>query len=284
MSYELVAQGNGVDMVLAGEWRSQYGAVFESGRADGLVLNYALGFRERDLRFLEGLSIRRLAILARTLTDIEPVYSLSVTLEELSVEMGATEIDLTRLPILRKVSAEWAQISKTIDQVESLESITTHAYAGEDLQLLRSNAGLTAIRLRDRPKSRSLEGIEVFQQLRLLEMATAPLDNLSPLTGASPLLAWLDLSYSRGFRDLGPLAKLPALAVLKVAECGAVASVSSLRELSLLEEIYMWGSTRVEDLDLSPIAGLPGLRVLRMNSRRGYTPPVAEIKASIGDL
>ena len=54
-----------------------------------LTLNYARGFRERSLDFLTGLPVHRLMVLSRTLRDVSPIYSLSGTLEGLSVEAGA---------------------------------------------------------------------------------------------------------------------------------------------------------------------------------------------------
>ncbi|XGX78366.1 hypothetical protein LQK93_01154 [Terrabacter sp. BE26] len=76
----------GVDLVVTGDWSRAAREALESVRADGLVLNYARGFREQPIDFIEGLPIRKLDLLARSVTDLSPVYSLAPTLEELRVQ------------------------------------------------------------------------------------------------------------------------------------------------------------------------------------------------------
>ena len=54
--------------------------------------------------------------------------------------------------------------------------------------------------------------------------------------------------------------------------------------LTELEELYLYGSTKILDHDLTPIAGLPRLRILAMMNRRGYSPTVDELKRRIEGL
>ena len=56
MTFILENTPEGVNLVVTGDWSSKARDALSSGEADGLDLNYAKGFRERDLRFLEGLS------------------------------------------------------------------------------------------------------------------------------------------------------------------------------------------------------------------------------------
>jgi hypothetical protein len=44
---------------------------------------------------------------------------------------------------------------------------------------------------------------------------------------------------------------------------------------------YAWGSTRILDGDLSPLARLPRLKQIRMRNRRGYRPAVGDLVASV---
>lgn len=76
----------GRNLVVTGDWSAAAASALLRGSADGLTLNYARGYRERSLDFLQGWPVRRLTILARTIKDLRPVYRLASTLEALSVE------------------------------------------------------------------------------------------------------------------------------------------------------------------------------------------------------
>lgn len=282
--FELVANGDGVDLVVTGDWSAQAHEEIVEGRADGLVLNYARGFRERDLRFMEGLPLRRLDILARTHSDVTPIYTLAGTLEVLNLQTAPTPIDLSRLPRLTRVGAGWAQIKATVASLAGLQELFVLAYSETDLSPLLGNKELLSLSMMDRPRVETLEGVEQFSWLRKLALPLAPVHSLDPLRAASPLLEVLDFSYCRNIQELDAIGSLSGLVQVDFSECREIESVGVFDSLSLIEGIFMWGSTRVLDADLSPIARLPRLRTLRMNSRKSYKPPVAEIKTAIGDL
>ena len=61
---------------MTGRWTQEAARAFGTGRAQRLVLNYALGFDEPSLDFLTGLPIRELVVTDRRLRDLSPVHSL----------------------------------------------------------------------------------------------------------------------------------------------------------------------------------------------------------------
>src|SRR4051794_29161949 len=107
MTFKLqAAPPDGVDLIVTGEWSRQAEACLREGHADGLILNYARGYRESSLDFLSGLPVRRLDILARSVADLSPVYSLAETLVALHVQTDPqATIELERLPHLQELSA-----------------------------------------------------------------------------------------------------------------------------------------------------------------------------------
>ena len=116
MSFVLEPRADqGVDLVVTGDWSVAAREALLTGLADGLVLNYAKGFRERPIDFIEGLPIRKLDLLARSVSDLSPVCSLGSTLEELRVQSNPrAAIDLERLPRLRTLAASWPQVRSSI--------------------------------------------------------------------------------------------------------------------------------------------------------------------------
>ncbi|MGM9473478.1 hypothetical protein ACS5PJ_15925 [Pseudarthrobacter sp. YS3] len=277
---------HGKTLDVVGDWTPQAADVLARGEADGLILNYARGFRERSLDFLRDWPVRRLTILLRTITDLEPIYRLAGTLEQLSLATSEkTALDLTRLPRLRHLSCEnWTQIEHTIPSCTSLDYLYTGSYTPRDLLPLAYNRSLTTIRMKDRPRLESLNGVDAFASLVELGIFGAPLlEDLIDLGSASApkTLRTLELEMCRGISSLDAVRHLTGLTYLDIGDCGDIASFGPLANLGNLKELYAYGTTRVMDGDLSPLTGLTELTDLRLQSRRDYKPSVKSLEERI---
>ncbi len=82
--YRIEDEEGGRTLVVSGSWTREAEQILVEGSVDGLDLNYAHGFCEPSLDFLDGWPIRRLHVLDRSLVGLEPIARLSETLEELS--------------------------------------------------------------------------------------------------------------------------------------------------------------------------------------------------------
>jgi len=282
-NYELQETDLGIDLIVTNEWSSQAAAELVAGNADGLVLNYARGFRERSLDFLAGLPIRRLNVLARTIKNLDPIYSLAETLEDLELQTAPTEVHLDLLPRVVRLGATWSQVVDSISALPRLQSLFALSYSESSLDPLRFNRALRVIRMKDRPSVATLEGIEFFPDLEQLDLSLAPISSLAPLQSAAPTIGHLELESCKLIQTLDGVEHLRELRTLNLGDVGPITSLQPISELTNLERVYLWGSTVISDADLSPLANLPKLTTLRMTSRRPYHPSVAEIKAKIGD-
>lgn len=274
----------GIEFELLGLWSPEAAAAFRESGADRLVANYARGFVARDLRFLVGLPLRGLEVLARTIDDLGPIHELGDTLESLAMTTGSgTQIDLSRLPQLRDISCDWRQVADSIAETDALERVSLLAYDCKDLQRLAHLRHLRALRMKERPALRTLEGVQRLSWLDTLEIYMAPLHDITALAEATPpVLRALALSGCMQITDLDAVAACEALEELDVSECGAMTSLSPIAGLDRLHRLHLYGSTRVVDGDLAPLLGLHRLRDLRMASRRNYTPSLAEVKRQLG--
>jgi hypothetical protein len=284
MSFVLEQTSEGMNLVVTGDWSPKARETLLEGGADGLVLNYARGFRERDLKFVAGLPLRRLRVLARTIGDLAPVYGLSESLESLHVQTDPQAvIDVERLPLLRALSASWAQIQGSIRFAPHLQRLFILSYTEQDLTPLTAASGLVSVVMKDYPRVCSLDGVEDLPCLTQLGVHLAKrLQDISAVQRAgSPVLETLQLASCRKVPDIAAVSACTGLKFLDVSECGDIPSVAALTELAKLERLYLYGSTQVLDGDLGPIAGLPRLRDFRMQSRRSYSPSVKEIQAAI---
>jgi Leucine-rich repeat (LRR) protein len=270
------------ELVVTKPWTAQSARIFEEGHAHRLVLNYALGFNEPTLEFLRGLPIRELEIIDRRLTALEPIYSLAPTLESLHVTTHPDlKIRLTELPKLRSIGASWAQIRDTISEVTGLDYLFLLAYKPDNLEPLSSHVGLETLRMKDRPRLSSLAGLSHFPRLQRLGIYLASrLEDISELQSRSEIRE-LELEFCKKLTRIDDLAECTGLRRLSLAENGDIESLKPVTGLAKLEELYLYGSTKILDPDLTPIAGLPRLRILRMMNRRGYEPSVDKLQRLI---
>ncbi|WP_375504178.1 hypothetical protein [uncultured Jatrophihabitans sp.] len=270
------------EVVVTGSWTDEMAQAVESGVADRVVLNHALGYDERDLYFLQYLPIRELVILDRRITDLTPVYTLAPRLEFLDVEVDpATRVDVAALPNLRDLSANWVQVAETVSAGKRLRRLAVDGYQADDLAPLAGLRELSALSMRERPRIRSVNGLSEFLLLEQLSIfLAAGLVDVADLRGRD-LLTILELEGCRKLASLADLAGCTALRVLNLAEGGELESAAPLAGLVRLEELYLYGTTKFLDGDLSPLAGLPRLQELRMQNRRHYKPSVNDIRAGL---
>lgn len=276
----------GLVVVVTGDWSRSAERALHRPEVTGLTLNYALGFRERNLDFIGEWPIRELSILARTIDDLSPVYRLSSSLERLDVQSSPNAaIDLGRLPWLTELGAEWPQIADTIEHAISLVDLFTMAYEPTDLSPLGRNQRLARLRFKHYPRLTSLDGIQLFPGLSELEVYGARrLTDFGALarSNAPHQIKRLTFQSCPGLTDLDALGSQPQLHSLGIAECGDIASLRPLSGMSMLSTLWAWGGTRIVDEDLSPLLDLKALRSIRMMSRRMYHPSIADVKRHLG--
>jgi len=151
----------GRTLVVTGAWSDEAGETLARGEADGLVLNYARGFSEGHLEFLDGSwGIRRLNILDRGMTDLEPIGRLRDSLQALSVQAApSAELDLGALPRLRSVAGEWELIRGTLGRLNALQSVITWRFDDPDLHAFRDHVSLERLTIKEAPYLESLSGL-----------------------------------------------------------------------------------------------------------------------------
>jgi internalin A len=279
MTHILNPTDTGVDMVVTSEWSEAETARVRDGLADGVVLNYAYGFRGPDLSFLRGLPLRRVDVLARWIDDVRVVESLGPTLERLEIQPGPkARLDLGALPLLSGLYAPWAMVRDTIGQADRLVDVGFLAYAAPDLAPLAHLRGLEAVSLVHHPRLRCLDGAQALGALERLGVFSASmLQDISAVGSASPALVDLGLGGCRKIPGIIPVGACRGLVSLQISDVGPIESLAPLRDLLKLERLVAYGDTKILDGDLSYLLALPALRLLAMASRKSYAPSVEEV-------
>ena len=122
------------------------------------MLNYARGFTDHNLEFLEaGWRLRRLGVLDRAIEDLTPIGRLAESLEDLSVQAAPpAELDLGLVPRLQGLGAERALIRSTLTELGELENVVTWRFDEVDLHAFRDHVGLQRLTVKDAPCSNRL--------------------------------------------------------------------------------------------------------------------------------
>lgn len=170
-------------------------------------------------------------------------------------------------------------MSATLGECSGLADLYLGSYGVADLTPLRWNTELSRLRLKDRPRVRTLAGLEFLPRIEHLGIYGAPLEDISAVVELAGVRE-LHLE-SCPIRDLSPIGCLNRLRLLNASDCGDVTSIDPVRSHLDLEVLWLFGTTRILDDDLGPIARLPLLRELRMKARRTYRPSVEAIQAAI---
>jgi hypothetical protein len=283
-SYVVEEGPAGRTVVVTGEWSNDAAQALSDASTDGLVLNYARGFSAQALDFLDSRwALKRLDVLDRGIVDLRPLARLGATLEVLSVQAApAAELDLSGLPRLNSLAAEWGVLRSTLGELSAVKSVMTWRFDEPDLRAFRDHGALERLAIKEAPCLESLSGVGDLPELRALAVALARrLRDISEAGGLAGSLRELELQAAPGVDEIDDVDALVELRVLGLNDCGDVASLAPIVALQRLEKFHAWGSTRIVDDDLSPLAQLPTLKAIRMRDRRSYNPRVAELNARL---
>ena len=190
-------------LIVTGPWSREAEEVLLRGEVEALVLNYARGFEpdlERgELEFLDRrFGVRRLKLLDRGIVDLAPIYRLSDTLVELSIQSATSaRLELEELPNLRKVAGDWELIGPSLRTLTRLREVITWRFDQPDLSPFEAHTMLERLTLKDAPSLESLHGLVEQQALRHLEIRSArQLKDISALLEVCPPLHMLGLRWT----------------------------------------------------------------------------------------
>lgn len=267
-------------------WTDHDARVLERRRTETVSLNSSHGFREPTLELVRDLppTVTSISVVARWIDDLTPLYDLGgrLTSLQLLVAPGAT-IDLSRLPGLTSLSADWPTVKGSLASATGLDDLYLGHYEGKDLEPLAPLRRLRRLSMKDRPALTSLAGLDALESLRSLTIVGGRhLADITELAGpVGGRLEELDLDSCRHVDDLSPLTHCRSLTELCLADIGDVPSAVPLAGLTELRRLFLHESTRFVDGDLSAIAGLPHLHTLSLMNRGHYRPDRHELEASL---
>ena len=140
--------------------------------------------------------------------------------------------------------------------------------------------------MKQRPRVRSLDGVEAMPcgPAGLGMNPAQPSKTFSALARlASPVLTRLDLASCRHLTSLSDLSWFGrSTRTLRQRGWQPREPSPDRRAHQPLERLYLYGSTAIEDGDLTPLLGMACMRDLRLMGRRHYRPTVAAVRERLG--
>ena len=230
-----------------------------SAGSQQILLNPSLGFKGRDLDFLEGYSgIKGLTLLGADAWDLTGLRSLSDCLVNLKVCSGPKTLDLEEFSSLKFFDGTCSPGLVLPRATQALEGLTLDRFKpnANGLRDVARYKNLRALSLSGGTLS-SLTGIESLASLRFLGLFyMRKLKSVAELSCSSPPnLKSFTMANCRSITGLEALDNLERLETLAFKKCSAIRSLRFLSRLPNLREVFLYG-TEVEDGDMSPLVGL----------------------------
>lgn len=268
----VVEQGAfGPRIVLAGTWDSEIYEYMQRSQINDLCLNYARGWKGRDLDFLRNLGwLKAFAILDWGIRDVSPIHHLP-KLQMLEVSTYCkTEIRFECFPCLVDCRLTWREGAASLFQCRTLERLFLSNFTGESTDACGRLAELEALFIAS-SAVRSLEGLRSLKRIKSLGLYD--LKGLESLKGIESLaqLETLEINGCRSLSGIAEIGQLSNLRRLELNDDGGLPSLKPLERLRELHEVFFYESTNILDGDLFPLAHMPHLRKVSFRNRKHYS-------------
>ena len=173
---------------------------------------------------------------------------------------------------LERLYLNWRPNAETAFECPSLRSLSVAGCPLTNLGPLSGLSALEGLRIASARKLISLDGVQHLPNLRTLwlldDRALVDLEALAD-TGSSLTELWL--SSCRKVTAIDAVARHRDLRRLALIDCGRIASLAPLAGLPMLEEFWFYGTTVIEDGDMTPLLAMPALQRVAFAPRRHYT-------------
>jgi hypothetical protein len=192
-------------------------------------------------------------------------------LRGLRLETPGAGVDFGCFPELEVFSGDWHADNSNLHRSRELRRLSIWHYHGRSADLT-DFAGLIRLEQLEitQTKLASLEGVELLEDLRYLNIGYAPkLRSLEPLAAGGAGIRELSLSKLPNAQSYRPLASIPQLRRLKLSSCAAMPDLKWTAGMNHLD-FFSFVETLVEDGDLSPLLNLPKLEYAGTMDKRTY--------------
>lgn len=186
-------------------------------------------------------------------------------------------LDLSSCRSLREVNVSWTDELTGLESLPNLHHIDIWGYPYSDFTRFLRMESVTSLVLRN-PKIRSLNGLELFPNLRALTVGPCRLLTSIESIDSVSRLEQLSFEGCRKIVDFSAISRLKQLQALEFVNCGKIQSLSFLRSLPKLKVFSMLAETEVVDAEISMLKDLQSYAI---RPRKAYRPIIDDSKGEI---
>lgn len=275
----------GPRVTLHDSWSGEAASFLRSQTRCELELNYAKGFKGKDLSFLrEFPQLTGVLLTHRTLDDDSPVLALP-NLRRLHLHTYAkSPLDFGTLPALQELVLEWRTKVTGLFAHPALEKLFVNSYSGASLEKFGTIVRLRELSLAN-AKITSIGNLSGLSQLELLGLYNCKkLASCRGVEAVAGSLTRLEADGLLALTDIAPLAALKELECLHLNDNRSIASLEPIRNLSRLREVLFYGSTDIGSGDMSPLLALPALAKVSFQNRPHYSLTLQAVQRSLSGV
>ena len=189
-------------------------------------------------------------------------------------------IDFGVFDSIERLAFNWRPNGETAFGRATLRSLRISRFPYPDLRTLSALMRLEGLRIANTRRLVSLHGIEALGGLRVLSLRDDQVVfDIGSLAEMDHSLTEIELQVCRKITDISALARHTELRRIMLIDCGHIASLAPLADLPLLEEFWFYGTTVIDDGDMTPLLRMPALqRVSFGYHRKTYSHSTEDIE------
>lgn len=278
MSYTIRQGPYGIGFVVDGALTEEVVRIVNDRRIPELELNYAKGWNGEGLSNLAQLpDLKCLKIISHTIDDISAVNTLRCLRCLLVQTYCKTRIAFDRMPDLEWLGFEWRAGSENVSKCLGLRRLFINHWPYQDGNGLANLEKLEHLSLAS-AKLLSLRALPTTKLWYLSLQNSRKLVDLGGLTKAAKIEE-LDLSHCKLVHDLSSVEHLEDLRHLSLNDCATIKSLRPVAGLTELAVLSFYGTTNIEDGDLSMLPPLRKLKTVAFADRKHYNLRYADIRS-----
>lgn len=273
--------GGRKSFVAQSEWTDKAFETIRREDVKAIRLSQYAGWNESNISFLGKLAhIEHVELWSTNVRDISPLYSLG-KLKSLSIDGVKCPIDFGKMQSLDDIHiGHWKEnLHDSVFSMRGLKNLALNHYSGSLSRMARL-ASLENLAI-SYSKIETLEGIGESSQL--IRLSLARVHQLASLDGIEPLkklkLLWIE--GARRLSSIDSVRSLKSLLTLNISDCPALESLRPIEDLKSVEAVWFFGTTRIKDGDLCPLAVLPRLRYSKFVDRKSYSHKSSEFPKNL---
>ena len=173
-------------------------------------------------------------------------------LKELTIQIICADLDLLKLPRLVILDSEWDKnFFKNLHTLQNLKYLSLGNFDGKYFEQITQLMNLEVLCLSSK-NLKNISDINKLKELMSLFISDLGIQDISGIQNNNKLKL-LKFSNCRKLNDISCISSLENLELLVFDNCKNIQSLKGLEKLKKLKQLQIWGTSKINDLDLSYI-------------------------------